>query len=68
MVTELDAKLAQREPSSWLERNSPMWSASNERQSKRSLDCAAMERMSLSALLYYVLVGDGGAAALPSAC
>jgi len=34
-------------------------SANGVQRPARSLDCAAMARMPLSALLYYVLAGDG---------
>ena len=59
MVTELDLKPARPEIGSWIERESHAWSTSREHQPQRSLDCAAMARMPLPSLLYYVLVGDG---------
>ena len=67
MVMELELKPARPETVSWLERDSQAWTASSERRPKRSLDCAAMARMPLSSLLYYVLVGDGRAARFSSA-
>ena len=56
MIAELNLQPAGLETMSWTGHERGAWSAGNEQQ---PLDCAAMARMPLSALLYYVLVGDG---------
>jgi hypothetical protein len=40
-------------------RGNGMWSAAGEQKPVRRVDCSAMARMQLPALLYYVLAGDG---------
>jgi hypothetical protein len=66
-VMELELKPARPEAESWIERQSQARSANSEHRPKRSLDCAAMVRMPLPSLLYYVLVGEGRAARFSSA-
>jgi hypothetical protein len=59
MVTDLNLRRTGLETMSWSNPEDSPWSASKEQRPRRSLDCAAMARMALPSLLYYILVGDG---------